>query len=397
MRIAADLSRILLSAALVACALGTARGQSAPAPGAWTERDPPRGWVIVRTADFEVQAEIAEPRARRLAQFLQGLRSEFEALWPPSGKTGRQVVKVFASEEGRAKWSSAHSFGLERRPLGSPPSCARLEPFTGDILAFDSGRLLDVVTGVQPVRLESDQVIKMLHADAQQVYPLLDAAAADFAPDLARDCAREAFRQYHLATSPERSVPFWLEESVGNWLGAATNGGKPWNLREPDTTEIRKPQPGPVNLSRLMEVRRALAESQVLPAGDLLARATKDRETEPPGLLAQGWALVHVLMSSSDPARRRIIPALLSSYRASDDGWVPMDAILTGLDTAALDRDWRTWVADQPVDDPLQELARLFGYGLRTTDLVAPDWIKECYSWQRRHVQPAPPAPEGPR
>jgi hypothetical protein len=397
MRSAADLSRILLAATLVACALGTARAQSAPPPGAWTEKDPPRGWVIVRTANFEVQAEISEPRARRLAQFLQGLRSQFEALWPPGRKPVPQVVKVFASEEGRAKWSSAHSLGLERRPIGSPPSCARLEPFTGDILAFDSGRLLDVASSVEPVRLESDQVIKMLHADAQQVYPLLDAAAADYAPDLARDCAREAFRQYHLATSPERTVPFWLEEGVGNWLGAATNGGKPWNLRAPDTSEIRRPQPGPVNLSRLLEVRRALAEGLVLPAGDLLARNTKDRETEPPGLLAEGWALVHILMSSPDAARRRIIPALLMSYRASDDGWVPMDAILTGLDTASLDKDWRTWVADQNVDDPLEELARLFGSGLRTTDLVAPDWIKVCYSWQRRHMQPAPPVPEVPR
>lgn len=394
MRSAADLSRILLAAALVASALGAARGQSAPPPGAWTEREPPRGWVIVRTADFEVQAEIAEPRARRLAQFLQGLRSEFEALWPPQGKLGRQVVKVFASEEGRAKWSTAHSFGLERRPLGSPPSAARLEPFTGDILAFDSGRLLDVASGVEPVRLESDQVIQMLHADAQQVYPLLDAAAADYAPDLGRDCAREAFRQYHLAASPERTVPFWLEEGVGNWLAAATNGGKPWNLRAPDTSEIRRPEIGPVNLSRLLEVRRALVESQVLPAGDLLARTTKDRETEPPGLLAEGWALVHVLMSSSDASRRRIVPALLASYRASEDGWVPMDAILTGLDTAALDRDWRAWVADQHVDDPLAELAKLFGHGLRTTDLVAPDWIKACYSWERRHVPSAPAVPD---
>src|SRR5258705_2918543 len=96
MRSAAKLSRILLAAVLVASAIGTARGQSAPPPGAWTEKDPPRGWVIVRTANFEVQAEIAEPRARRLAQFLQGLRSQFEALWPPGRKPVPQVVKVFA-------------------------------------------------------------------------------------------------------------------------------------------------------------------------------------------------------------------------------------------------------------------------------------------------------------
>ena len=112
---------------------------------------------------------------------------------------------------------------------------------------------------------------------------------------------------------------------------------------------------------------------------------------------AEGWVLVHVLMSSPDAARRRVIPALLMAYRASEDGWVPMDAILIGLDTAALDADWRAWVADQHVDDPLAELARLFGQALRTTDLVAPDWIKECYSWERRHVLPVPPVPEKPR
>jgi hypothetical protein len=389
MHSAVDLSRMCLVAAL---AVAAARAQSAPSAGEWTERNPPRGWAIVRTADFEVQAEIGETRAQRLAQFLQALRPQFEVLWPPDRRPKRQVIKLFASEASRAKWLKDHSLTLEARAPGTPPSAARLEPFTGDVMAFDTGRLLDVADGVEPVRLGSDRVIAMLHADAQQVYPLLTGAAAVYAPDVARDIAREAFRQYHLDTSPERTVPFWLEDAVGNWLAAATPGGDPWNLLEPSTDDSRKLQPGPVNHTRLLDARRAVADTQVIPAGDLLRRTAMDRETEPPGLLAQGWALVHLLMTSPDDARQHVIPALLAAYRSSAEPAVAVEARLADLDVAAFDAEWRAWLASQPVEDPLAELAARFGKVLRPTDLVAPDWIRSSYSWHRRHV----PAPEPP-
>ena len=384
------LSRMLVVAALAAT---VARTQSAPSPGEWTEKDPPRGWVIVRTASFEVQAEISEPRTQRLAQFLQALRPQFEALWPQELRKGRQVVKVFVSEERRSRYLLDHALGLERRPPGTPPSCARYETFTGDIMAFDSGRLLDVATSVEPVRLESDQIIKTLHADAQQMYPLLDAAAVIYAPDVARDVAREAFRQYHLATSPERSLPLWLEEGVGDWLAAANPGGKPWDLRTADSEDSRRPETGPVNEARLLLARRALVESTVLPAGDVLARSAKERETEPPAILAEGWALVHLLMSSVQPEKKRIVPDLLAAYRASADATTAVDAVLAGVNLGAIDDEWKAFVGSQRPDDPLAELARLYGKGLRANDLVAPDWVRDSYSWHRRHV----PAEEAPR
>jgi hypothetical protein len=398
MHTATRLSRTSLAlAALVAVSLGFARAQSEPPPGLWRERQPLPGWVVVRTPSYEVQAEIGEPRAHRLADFLQGLRPHFEALWPARPRAERLVVKVFATRERRDAWLEARELWADEPPPGTPPSCAVHEPFSRDILAFDSGRLLDDTTGAPSVGLGSDRSISLPHAELQRLYPLLEAVTAAYTPDLARDVGHEAWHQYlDAATLSRPPLPAWLDEGLADWLAAATPGGRPWTLRDPSAAGANEPiRPGALHEDRLRDVLRARHDGQTLPLRDLLVRITRLASAEPPGLLAQGWSVVQFLQTSADPTNRRLILALVDGIRTSEDGASPAEDVLKGLDLRALDHAWGEWLASQQPIDPLADLARESGGKVSADDLLASPWIKECYAWHRRN--PAKPARGGAR
>jgi len=388
------LSRTSLLRALVLVALwGGASAQSDPPAGPWKEHKTPEGWVVVRTTNYEVQSEVGEPRARRLADFLQGLRPHFEAFWPPRPRPTPLVVKVFSTRERRDAWLTARDLWVEDPPSGVPPSCAFHDPFCGDILAFDTGRLLGDPAGVTPVSLSSDRSNSLPHADLQRLYPQLEAVSAAYAPDLARDVAHEAWHQYLEAANFLRPpLPAWLDEGLADWLAASTPGGRPWPVRAPPPPGADPAiKPGALHEDRLRDVQRARRDDETLPLRDLLFRTTHLASAEPPGLLAEGWAVVHFLQSSSDASARRLILALLDSSRASEDGTVPAEEVLEGLDLKALDRAFSEWLAAQEPIDPLADLARDFGRQLAPADLIASPWVKECFTWQRRHTaRPAP-------
>ncbi len=380
--------------ALVVCALEPVpRAQSEVPAGRWSERRPPPvGWVVVRTGSFEVQAEIGEPRARRLSDFLEALRPHFEALWPPRPRLERQVVKVFASRERRDAWLAARDLWVEEPPPGVAPSCAHFDPLTGDILAFDAGRLLEDAAGATSVGLSSDRSLTLAHADLQRMYPQLEAVTAAYTADLARDVAHEAWHQYLGASNFLRPpLPSWLDEGLADWLAASTPGGRPWAVRQAPPAGSAPPlQPGALHEDRLRQAQRAVRADETLPLSDLLIRTTHLASAEPPGLLAQGWSVVHFLQASTEPAWRRLVTSYLDSARASEDGDVAVEELVQGLDLKALDEAWSDWLAGQQPIDPLAGLAADFGRELAPDDLLASPWIKECYAWHRRH-----PAPRG--
>ncbi len=388
MRIRAGLSRSCALAALAVALPGAAAAQSGPPAGAWRARDTPPGWSVARSPDYEVQSEVGQACAERLAAFLQALRPRMEALWPPRPRAEPLVVKVFATRSGRAAWLADRDLLLEPPAAGRPPTCALLEPLTRDVLAFDTGRLFDELSGPAPVAVNADRAVSLPRADLQRLYPLLEQVTAAYTPDLGRDVAHEAWHQYLAVSSLDRAeLPAWLDEGLADWLAAATPGGAPWRLRAPppapDGQSAADPAPvvpGALHESRLRELLQAHADRLTLPAGALIVRQTTDADAEPASFLAQGWSLVHVLMTSPTPALRELLPSLLAvrrGDRASDP--------LHDLDLRRLEADWSAWLKQQTAVDPLLDVAREFRRGLVPEDLQAADDVRASWAWHLRH------------
>jgi hypothetical protein len=397
MRIGAGLSRICVRATLALALAGAGAAQSGPPAGAWRSKDVPAGWSVARQKDYEVQSEVGAACAERLAAFLQALRPRMEALWPPRPRSEPLVVKVFASRSGRDTWLADRNLLPEPLPEGRPPACALLEPFTREVLAFETGRLFDDLVGPAPVTVDADRAVALPRAEMQALYPLLERVTAAYTPDLGRDVAHEAWHQYLAVSSLGRAaLPAWLDEGLADWLAAATPGGAPWTLRTPpeppapDAAQAAPPPapppvvPGALHETRLRELLQAHADRLTLPAGALLVRETTDADAEPPSFLVQGWALVHLLMAGPDPARRELIPALLA-FRRSERA----DDPLQDLDLRALEADWSAWLRAQRAVDPLEDVAREFRRTLKPEDLQAPEDVRASWAWHLRHAPKA--------
>lgn len=393
MRIGAGLSRTWVRAALAAALAGVAAAQSTPPAGAWRSKDVPAGWSVARRPDYEVQSEVGAACAERLAGFLQALRPHLQALWPPRPRSEPLVVKVFASRAGRDTWLADRNLLPEPPPEGWPPSCALFEPFTREVLAFDTGRLFDELSGPDPVTVHADRAVALPRAELQQLYPLLERVTAAYTPDLGRDVAHAAWHQYLAVSSLGRAaLPAWLDEGLADWLAAATPGGAPWALRAPpeppapDAGQSAAPPPPPpvapgaLHESRLRELLQADADRLTLPPGALLVRETTDADAEPPSFMAQGWGLVHLLMGSPDPARRELVPGLLASRRGDR-----ADDPLADVDLRALEADWTAWLRAQRAVDPLEDVARDFRRKLKPEDLQAADDVRASWAWHLRH------------
>lgn len=404
MRIPSSLSSIWRSGALLATLAAGLAAQSEVPAGSWLHKAPPAGWAVARGKSWEVQSEVGAARAERLLALLEGLRPQLEALWPARPRREPLVVKVFASRAGREAWMSARALLPEHAPPpGAAEPCALLEPFTREVLAFETGRFLGEIGAPDPVRLTDDALLTLPRAESQEMLPLLEQVTAAWTRDLARDVLRAAWFQHLAAASLGRaSLPAWLDEGLADWLAASTPGGAAWPARpaaggtpapdpapgigtaaapageQPDTAL----RPGALNEDRLRDLLRADAERLLLAPSDLLVRRNTDRQAEAPGHLLQGWGLVHFLMTSPDESRRALLPTLLAVQR---DG-LQSDP-LQGLDLRRLDADWRTWLRAQRATDPLAELARRFRRSLKPQDLVAPQAVREAFAFHLAHPQ----------
>jgi len=150
----------------------------------------------------------------------------------------------------------------------------------------------------------------------------------------------------------------------------------------PDGSGHRDYEAGAINQPRLRDALRAFEDGRLKRFGLMLKYEQTERFPEASVFYAQGWAMVHFLMTHKSPSMRAVIPRLIRDFKDSKNFRKSTDKVFRDFDIEELEREWLGWLLTQTPVDPLKDLAREFGKQIKVEDLVTgKDVIRKVYLW----------------
>jgi len=383
----------LLAPVLIVSALGSTSGaQEQPPPlderealagappGAWSREQRPAGWSVLETRSFELQSRLGKQPTAALAGHLDSLLELYRELLPSPAGGERLVVKLLADEDEYRAYVGPFSAGAV-----SGARFGRYDAGSGEVVAWNTRLVLGRNELATALRLDSDRVTTLTYGENQAVLQLTDAATRAYTPDLGAVLARCCWRQYldrRVWPKGAPELPAWLVQGLAEHAATASADAQ---------GRIRTGS----NTARIRELGWMLVEGDTRPLFELLrpepGTPAFDVGPAPP---AQGWSLIHFLLTSDDPQRRQLLPRLLAEIDRTDDYERSAGTVFAEVDLERLHADWQAWAASLPVDDPLHELARRYGDKVRPEQLTGDADLKRRYSWlwSRRNA----PQPENP-
>ena len=350
----------------------------APA-GAWGRELTPPGWIVIETRSYQIQSRLGRETTAALGRHLEELLDLYRALLPSPQRTERLVVKVLADEaEYKAYGGSAGSGGASTRH-------GHYDRQSGEVVVWNTRLVLgraELATAIGP---DPDRVHTLTFAENQAVLHLADDATLAYTPDLGDILARWCWRQYvDLRVWPQGApaLPVWLEAGLAEHFAAAR-------------TDARGRYQAGLNAARVRDLGWVLVQGDARPLAELLGPAGDapafDVGPAPP---AQGWSIVHFLLTSDEAGRRELLPRLLAEAASGASYEKARAKSVAGLDLERLQSDWQVWAGSLQGDDPLGELARRFGDKLRPEQMTGDDDLEARYRWlwnRRRMPQPGDP------
>ena len=351
-------SVLLLLAALPGTAMA-APGDERVRPGEWSKRKVPDGWVVVETDHYQVQSQVGEAKARRLADHLEAMLDVYGEILPFRKKLPTFVLKLF---DGPA---SFHAYNPGARGAAAYYSKSQKE-----LVAYDSGIILGERDIPARIRLVPGLDVVLTDAEVEELAALFERITDAYLLDLAGVLAHEGWPQYfHYYTVSWVPMPSWLDEGLGDYFYTAVQeqgAGSDYVL-------------GAVNDYRLRVLQTAFEEGTFARFAELLEFEQADYYSNAQVYYAQGWSMVHFLMHHQDEKLRKLIPKLIKDFKDTKNFRRSTDKAFKGRDLDELEREWVGWVLSTEPDDPLRELAERFGTRLLAEDLEAPSYWRDRY------------------
>ncbi|MHC4845224.1 MAG: DUF1570 domain-containing protein, partial [Planctomycetota bacterium] len=326
----------------------------------------PDGWVVVDTPHYQVQSQIGKDKAELLGGHLEDMRLLYRELVASRSRMPTFVVKVFESREA--------FLGYRNDELVDDSLSAWYDPIYKELVTFHTGILLGKREIPTAISVAPDTLHRLAHADVQRIYQLLDDATVAYTEDTARVLSHEGWHQYfHAYTVSWVPMPAWLDEGVAEYLymaSRAEGGGR------------RQYEAGAMNHARLRDVLRAYEDNRTKRTGLLLQYETTEYYREAEVLYAQGWSLVHFLMTHRSPKYRAVVPDLIRDFKDSKNFLESTTKAFRDFDLDELDREWLGWLLTQTPDDPLKDLAREYGRQIKPAHLQTGDEaVRDMYEW----------------
>ena len=386
----------LLAPALIVSALGATSGaQEQPKqpppldereavagapPGAWSREQRPAGWIVLETHSFQLQSRLGKELTAALGRHLDALLELYRELLPSPAGGARLVVKLLADEDEYRAYVGPFS-------AGAAPGArfGRYDAGPGEVVAWNTRLVLGRNELAAALRLDLDRVTTLTYGENQDVLQLTDAATRAYTPDLAAVLARCCWRQYldrRVWPEDDPELPAWLVLGLAEHAATASADAQ------------GRVRTGP-NAARIRELGWMVLEGDTRPLLELLRPEPGTPAFDVgPAPAAQGWSLIHFLLTSDDPQRRQLLPRLLAEIGRTDDYERAAGTVFAEVDLERLHADWQAWAASLPVHDPLLELARRYGDKVRPEQLTGDADLKRRYSWlwSRRNA----PQPENP-
>lgn len=345
-----------LAPLLLVLAVGLA--DDALAPGVWSQRGTPDGWLVVERGAYQFQSRLPRATTDALAEHVAAMGALYDTVLRGRSTKRRVAVKLFDHGEAFVAYGGVQGL-VAYADLDAP-----------ELVAFDEGVVLGERHVPTPARLSPSAVFTGDERDA--IGALLERVGDEYLHDVGESLAHEAWH-VHVDTVLDRALlPLWLDEGLADVFAVADPSG--------DAPQLDAARTNPERLRRL---RRAVLDRATIPLEEFVRldarRFARDRELS----YAMSWGLTHFLLHHDDPARRDIPREILTAVAAKRSRAQAVSAAFDDVDFDQLEREFAVWVRRLPNDDPLDELAERFGDRLRADDLTAPEHVLEAYTWAR--------------
>ncbi len=319
-------------------------------PGYWNKGKVPEGWIVVETDHYQIQCQAGVEKAEQLGEHLERMLDFYKETLPFHRKIKTFILKIFKD---RGEYLS----------YGAPPSSAAYySKSSKELVAYDTG----IIAGTRDIddfTLNDTFDTEVTDAQLMRILELLERATDEHTMDLAGILAHEGWHQYfHHYTVSWVAMPSWIDEGVGDYFFSATYDEQFGGVRV-----------GSLNDGRLRRVRDAIEDDAAVPIGDLVFFEQKDYYANASVFYAQGWALVYFLMHHENEDYRELIPKYIKRFKDTKSIKKTNKLLFKRIDFEELDAEWRRWVAELPVQDPVMELAQEFGAIVPSTALVGHD------------------------
>lgn len=364
-------SRLPTLALLLLAPLAAAAGDERVKPGPWNKRDIPDGWSVIETEHYQVQSQIGKDAAQRLGEHLEDMRKVYADFLPTRRRPETFVLKVFSTKAGFCTYSDLKI---------DTGTVAYYNWAKKELVGYDCGFVFGVRTTPPLLHVADEAAARLSGTELARLEELFDRATSAYTMDLARVLSHEGWHQwFHFYNVSKVDMPSWLDEGLGDWFFMAA--------RDEQTGAEHGYRLGDMNSHRLRSVRRALEDGLTVTFERMMDFKQDDYYANPGVFYAQGWSMVHFLLTSEDARRRELIPRLLKDFKDTKNFIKSTDKVFKGLDLDELDREWIGWLLLQPFEDPLLDAAREFGARIPAPDVKGEARLIKAYEWYLNHPE----------
>ena len=295
------------SLGFAALLLSTTTLQAQVERGMWKNRgDYPDGWAVVKSKHYQIQSQVGQDKAQRLADHMEKMLHVYKKTFKgSSSQFSAKPVKLFKDREAYIQYG------------GSSSSAGYYSPGERELVLFDSGNWSDKPQGPTTGR----------RAQIEQRRRGMDVLGV---------AAHEGWHQFfHWYVVSLTEIPSWVNEGMGDYFFA----GKP--VRKGRKLELDFSQ---VNTARFPVIFRAVEDGQTEPFEKFLLMSQQDYYANANICYAQGWALCYFLNQSENRKYKRIVP-LYIKYIRDDSNWETVTKkAFRGIDVDKLEEEFVEWV-----------------------------------------------------
>ena len=290
--------------------------------GYWQKRHKPEGWVIVNSANYQIQSQAGKDKGERLAKHMETMLKVYKKLFKPGkprqGK--KNVIKLFRDRE--AYWR----YGAPRGTGGYYSMVAK------EMVTYDTGKWLDK-------HAETPTTGKSLE---EQLEKLRGRLKMDTLGVASHEGWHQYFHWYVVSWVP---LPQWINEGMGDYFYTAM----------PKKTKSRRKIPaemGRINQIRLPVIQYAIKAGKHVPVAKLIMYGRREYYGNASICYAEGWALCQFLLHNENKKYARIVPRYIKSFKKEKSWRHISKRVFKGIDLEKLDKDFTTWVMSATLNDP---------------------------------------------
>jgi len=308
-------------------------------PGKWRVNDEPEGWILAKSANYQIQSQVPRERALAVAAHLEAMMMEYRRRFKSKKPLPEFTLKIFKNAE-------------EYHKYGAPPgSLAYYTDQADELVCFDTGTLDGREKPPDPAEgKDLKDRLKALGIPEEELsnVDLLVALKRLSTMPLLGVLSHEGWHQYfHFWIVSMVDFPSWLDEGMGDYFSTA--------VVSKDAKTVKCGEIAPI---RFAMIHAAIRQGKHVPIADLIRFRQSDYYKNPGLCYAEGWSLVYFCYHSGNPRYKEIPDRIIEVFKDKHKMDLATDIAFKGIDLAKFEEDWKAFFLGLDFKETMIGIAR---------------------------------------